>query len=234
MDQFLSRFTFGLLMAQVFPGGVFLLSLTSPLRASRGTPVTSMSQLVLAVGNFWFGSTTRTVLFLFLAGSLGMLIHGLSWMVMAWLENHLGGPVTKVRDSFWHNWKLGYQVLVAPVKMVGELGWALRAQGIEQVTMEESGSHISPLDKPLFDFFEDFYLYFAQFYAHTAYALLASIFLIAWTWLIIGWTWRRGAVLVLLYFATSIFFLIGRTQFASLFKSENVFRNRAGTLTPGL
>ena len=179
MDQFLSRFTFGLLMAQVFPGGVFLLSLTCPLRAARNPAVTTISSLFVAVGNLWFSSTKSTVFFLFLAGGTGMLIHGLSWMVMAWLENHKGPAITKVRDSFWHSWPLGYQVMVAPIKMIGELLWAMSAPGIAKVAMEESGSYISPLDKPLYDFFQDFYLYFAQFYAHTAYALLFSVFTLA-------------------------------------------------------
>jgi hypothetical protein len=234
VDQFLSRFTFGLLMAQVFPGGVFLLSLTCPLRAAREPAVTTIHSLFDAVGNLWFSSTKSTVLFLFLAGGLGMLIHGLSWMVMAWLENHKGTPITKVRDSFWHNWRLGYQLLVAPIKMICELVWAMCAPGIEKLAMEESGSHISPVDKPLYDFFQDFYLYFAQFYAHTAYALLFSVFMLGWTWGIMGFNWRRLVVLLLIYFAASTFFLIGRMQFASLFKAENVLRDRAGKLTTGL
>lgn len=234
MDQFLSRFTFGLLMAQVFPGGVFLLSLTCPLRAAREPAVTTVSSLFIEVGNLWFSSTKSTVLFLFLAGGLGMLIHGLSWTVMAWLENYKAPPLTKVRDSFWHHLPLGFQVFVAPIKMIAELAWVLSAPGIEKVAMEESGSYISPQDKPLYDFFQDFYLYFAQFYAHTAYALLFSVFTLGWTWGMLGFNCRRLLMLVLIYFAASIFFLIGRMQFASLFKAENVLRDRAGKLTSGL
>jgi hypothetical protein len=236
MDQFLSRFTFGLLMAQVFPGGVFLLSLTCPIIADADPKITTTSSLLVAVGNLWFSSTKGTVLFLFLAGGLGMLIHGLSWMVMAWLENRevpAGSPVARVRDSFWHNWPLGFQVLVAPVKMIIELVWAMKAP-IEKLAMEESGSYISPLDKPLYDFFQDFYLYFAQFYAHTAYALLFSVFTLGWTWAILGFNSRRLMMMVAIYFAASVSFLIGRMQFASLFKAENVLRDRAKILTVGL
>jgi hypothetical protein len=89
MEQFLSRFTFGLLMAQVFPGGVFVLTLTAPLLAARRAPK-QMSELFSDVGNLWFSSTKSTVLFLFLAGGVGMFLHGVSWIVMAWLENHEG------------------------------------------------------------------------------------------------------------------------------------------------
>ncbi|MDQ1637244.1 MAG: hypothetical protein QOF62_583 [Pyrinomonadaceae bacterium] len=74
MDQFLSRFTFGLLMAQVFPGGVFLLSLTCPLIVNTDPNVTTTSSVFMAVGNLWFNSKKGTVLFLFLAGGVGMLI----------------------------------------------------------------------------------------------------------------------------------------------------------------
>lgn len=234
MDQFLSRFTFGLLMAQVFPGGVFLLSLTCPVRAAQDPSVTTIRSLFMSVGNVWFSSTKSTVLFLFLAGGLGMLIHGLSWMVMAWLENYKAPPLTKARDSFWHHLALWQQVLLAPIKMIIELAWTMTARGIEKLEMDESGSYISPLDKQIYDYFQDFYLYFAQFYVHTAYALLFSVFTLGWTWITIGFNFLRLSSLLLLYFAASVFFLIGRMQFASLFKAENVLRARAGKLTTGL
>jgi len=227
MDQFLSRFTFGLLMAQVFPGGVFLLSLTSPMLAYRQSPAT-MSQLFLGIGNLWFNSTKSAAVFLFIAGGLGMFIHGISWIVMAWLENHekKGDRVTPVRESFWHECKLGFQVLLSPIKMLLEMLWVLRAPNIDSLAMEESGAFILPADKPIYDFFQDFYLYFAQFYSHTAYALLFSLFSMVATWLIIGFTIPRAILVLLVYFATSMFFLIGRVQFASLFKAENVLRKR--------
>jgi len=234
MEQFLSRFTFGLLMAQVFPGGVFVLTLTAPLLAARRVPQ-QMSELFWDIGNLWFSSSKSTVVFLFLAGGVGMFLHGLSWIVMAWLENHEGSnQVTPVRKSFWHEKPLIFQILIAPIKMVGELVWVTLAPSIDKLAMEESGTYISPQDKPLYDFFQDFYLYFAQFYAHTAYALLFSIPCLVWTWAIIGFTWRRTLLLLFAYFLTSIFFLISRVQFASLFKAENVLRNRATKLSPSL
>ena len=234
MDQFLSRFTFGLLMAQVFPGGVLVLTLTAPLLAARQAPQ-QISQLFWDVGNLWFSSTKSTVVFLFLAGGVGMFLHGVSWIVMAWLENHKGtGQATPVRNSFWHQTRFGYQIFSAPIKMVVELAWVTAAPNIDKLAMEESGTHISPQDKPIYDFFQDFYLYFAQFYAHTAYALLFSIPCLIWTWAIIGLTWRRFVLIFFTYFLTSIFFLISRVQFASLFKAENVLRNRATKLSPCL
>ena len=164
-----------------------------------------------------------------------MFLHGVSWIVMAWLENHEGStPVTPVRRSFWHEKPFGIQILIAPIKMVGELVWVTTAPSIDKLAMEESGTYISPQDKPIYDFFQDFYLYFAQFYAHTAYALLFSIPCLVWTWAIIGFTFRRTALIFFAYFLTSIFFLISRIQFASLFKAENVLRDRATKLSPCL
>lgn len=164
-----------------------------------------------------------------------MFLHGISWIVMAWLENHTdAAEATPVRDSFWHQKRFGDQILIAPIKMVVELLWVTTAPNIDKLAMEESGTHISPHDKPLYDFFQDFYLYFAQFYAHTAYALLFSIPCLMWTWTIMGITWRRTLLIVLVYFLTSIFFLISRVQFASLFKAENVLRKRAIKLSPCL
>lgn len=233
MDQFLSRFTFGLLMAQIFPGSILLLSLTCPVLASRQPFSASMSELFMAVGSLWFGFTKSTVVFFFLAGGLGMLLHGVSWMVLAWLENH-NATFTPVRQSFWHEWPIISQILVGPVKMVRELFSVLKAPNIDKLAMHETGASISPVDKPIYDFFQDFYLYFSQFYAHTAYALLFSIAPLIWTWAVMGFTWRRGALLLLLYFAASIFFLIGRVQYASLGKTEKALEDRAAKLTPGL
>jgi len=234
MEQFLSRFTFGLLMAQVFPGGVFVLTLTAPLLAFRRAPL-QISELFWNVGNLWFSSTKSTIVFLFLAGGVGMFLHGISWIVMAWLENHTGADsATPVRESFWHEKPFGIQILLAPIKMIVELAWVTAAPNIDKLAMEESGTHISPQDKPIYDFFQDFYLYFAQFYAHTAYALLFSIPCLIWTWAIIGFTWRRTLLIFFTYLLTSIFFLISRVQFASLFKAENVLRNRATKLSPCL
>lgn len=234
MDQFLSRFTFGLLMAQIFPGSILLLSLTCPLLASRQSDIETMSKLFMLTGSLWFGSTKSTVVFFFLAGGLGMLIHGISWIVLAWLENHGGGSVTPARQSFWHTWHFGYQILVAPVKMMGEIFWVLGAPNLSKLAMSEVGARISPDDKPLYDFFQDFYLYFSQFYAHTAYALLFSIVPLCWAWAMMGFTFRRLVLLILLYFTASIFFLIGRVQYASLGNTEKVLESRAAKLTPRL
>jgi hypothetical protein len=146
------------------------------------------------------------------------------------LENHniktATDKTTPSRESFWHQWIFAVQVLLAPIKMIIELVWMLTAPNIDKLAMEESGAFIKVADVPIYDFFQDFYLYFAQFYAHTAYALLFSLFLLGATWTIIGCSWVRVALTVLVYFSTSIFFLIGRVQFASLFKTENVLRDK--------
>jgi hypothetical protein len=229
MEKILSRFTFSFLMAQLFPGCILLFSLSSPLAAFRQSPH-SITELFLLIANDWFSSGKRTVAFLFIAGALGMFIHGVSWIVMAWLENHKKQSerdnVTPIRESFLHQRPFWLQVLLSPFKMVLELLWVLCAPDINKLAMEESGAYMSPEEKPIYDFFQEFYLYFAQFYAHTAYALLATVFTLALSWAAMGLTgWRLG-LLSSAYFGASLFYLIGRVQFASLFKTENVLRNK--------
>ncbi|HEX8722607.1 MAG TPA: hypothetical protein VF736_18465 [Pyrinomonadaceae bacterium] len=230
MEQFLSRFTLSFLMAQLFPGAVAVLSCTCPYAAKLEPRPATMLALFTSVGDLWFGSFRNTVIFLFLSGAAGLLIHGISWSVMAWLENHdpSSPPVAKsVRESFWHDKRIIFQVVLAPVKMVLELLGALSAPKLEVLRMEENVSGIRPEDKPAFDFLEDFYLYFAEFYAHTAYALLFGFPFVFWTWVVLGFTPRRAALLVLFYLGAGVFFLIGRVQYITLFNAEVTLVERA-------
>ena len=119
--EFLSKFTFGFLMAQLVPGAVALLFITLAVGASthRSLPRTVSSVLENAVEP-WFdvdccvtdgapqsqlpislgpgtprptpATTVKAVVFFLLALAIGMLIHGTNWMVLAWLENHEGRP----------------------------------------------------------------------------------------------------------------------------------------------
>lgn len=230
MEQFLGRFTLGFLMAQLFPGAVAVLSCSCPYVANQAAPPRTMVELFTSVGNIWFGSARNTIIFLFLSGAVGLLIHGISWSVMAWLENAnppswLGAPHSppggSIRESFWHERRIVFQVVAAPLKMVLELLFALSTPKLEVLRMEENASRIKPEDKPTFDFLQDFYLYFAQFYAHTAYAFLLSIPFLFSAWAYMGeFTARRTLLLLLAYFGAGVFFIIGRVQYITLFKAE--------------
>ena len=240
MEQFLGRFTLGFLMAQLFPGAVAVLSCTCPYMAKEAVPPKTMIELFTSVGNLWFGSTRNTVIFLFLSGAAGLLIHGISWSVMAWLENEgpppwLGGrrspPGQPIRESFWHQWPIIFQVVAGPVKMVLELVYALGAPRLEVMRMEDNVPHIVPEDKPAFDFLQDFYLYFAQFYAHTSYAFLLSLPFLFSAWCIMGeFTSRRVLLLLLTYLGAGVFFIIGRVQYITLFNAEWYLIERAQRL----
>lgn len=245
MEQFLGRFTLGFLMAQLFPGAVAVLSCTCPYVARQADPPKTMVELFTAVGSLWFGPARNTVIFLFLSGAAGLLIHGISWSVMAWLENDnppawLGErrspPGSPIRESFWHQRRIILQVVAGPVKMLLELLLALGAPKLEVLRMEENASHIRPEDKPAFDFLQDFYLYFAQFYAHTAYAFLLSIPFLFSAWAYMGeFTARRTLLLLLAYLGAGVFFIIGRVQYITLFNAEWYLVERAereGVVSP--
>ncbi len=222
MEQFLARFTLSFLMAQLFPGAVAILSITCPIKARLLPASSSMSELFMTVGNYWFHSFRSTVIFLFLSGAMGLLIHGVGWTTMAWLENHDPHDNKKsIRTSFWHKLHLGIQIFIMPPKMLIELLWVLCAPNLDLLRMEENAASIRAEDKPAFDYLQDFYLYFAEFYVHTSYALLLSFLFLLCTWLIMGFTFSRLLLLALIYLGTSIFFLIGRIQFLTLFKAEH-------------
>ena len=226
-----SKFTFGFLMAQLFPGIVAVSAVSLAVRASRTEQV--VEDLWPFMGTVWEEMFTKPIwipLYLFLAVGTGMLIHGLNWTVLAWLENHKNIEKPKPAwKSFWHRRLILFQLLAGPIKMVAEILWLLSARGIRPLVMEENAPRIKPDYMPNFTFLQDFYLYFAQFYSHTAYALLISIPCFIITLCSVGLTIGRCGLLLLLYCATSIFFLLGRVQLTTLFKAELMLCNQSGT-----
>jgi len=237
MKDFLPTFTFGFLMAQLFPGAVTVLCITCPYAALTVSHLTTaqggffrMIGLFESVGDLWFGSTRNAVVFLFFAAATGMFLHGIDWMILGWETqkcNDKGIPipgddgVISLCHLAFHNQPLWKQFLLAPLNMLREIFRLFRAPALTWITMDENLPEISPASLPLFNWLQDFYLYFGQFYIHMSYSLLIGFFSMAVTYSIIGTSLLRILFLVFLYFLASLFFLMGRTQLASLFKNED-------------
>jgi hypothetical protein len=247
MKEFLSKFTFGFLLAQLVPGAVAVLFVSMVVAAyawQSGEP--SGAVLLRSALEQWsFRHGYQVVIFLVCSIGAGLLIHGLNWTVLAWLENGSdplangdeqptgtddGMPLNPVSSSFWHEWRIIWQVLLGPVKMTYEAAsLPFQACGISALVMDENVTKIRASDEPLFNFVQDFYLYFAQFYAHTAYALLLGLACLGWSLWVMGVAWAEALVLmVALYLLTSVLFLLGRVQYTSMCGAEWDIRNRAG------
>lgn len=221
MNGFLTRFTFGFIMAQFFPGAVVILSLTtSYLSTFSKRDVGSLKDLFFFSFDKWFSSNTRIIIFVFLAIGFGMLIHGIHWTVLAWLENHKGGKTISSRESFWHNYYIIFQLFLSPFKMIIELLWVLFAPSVDRLTTEENIPQIAPEYMEHYHSLEAFYLNFGQFFSHVSYAILISFICVVYNCLSSNVPSIYFIILPVLYFATSTFFIIGRIQLGSLFKAE--------------
>ncbi len=220
----LPKFTFGFLMAQLFPGAVAILGITCPFHAAR------MQDHVVRVDDFlsnmcqsWFTSVGQTVTFLFLAVGTGMLIHGIHWMILARLEDQ--GAIS---EREYHQWCLPAQIVIAPLIMMFEgLYTAFWSRGIESLSMEENVPDIPENNMAQFNYLQEFYLHFMQFYAHTAYALLICIPSLAVTFHTLGYSINRWLIMAALYLVTGVFFITGRAQMVSLFRAEHALKRIA-------
>lgn len=232
MKDFISKVTFGFLMAQLLPGAVVVFSVSCVVKVDSHCRTEAFLPVLKAVGEAWFTSTFTAIAFLFLATGTGMFLHGLNWAVLAWLENE--GNIrgySSLRDWPWHKWPLWLQLVASPFVMIYEvLHMVLLAPNIEKLTMEENAPEINDNRMGQFAYLQEFYLYFGQFYSHMAYAILISIPF-----------WRsalRTAQLqpslvrlvgLVLYFLSSAFFLLGRIQLGTMFKAERTLRKMSLT-----
>jgi hypothetical protein len=270
MKDFLPNFTFGFLMAQLFPGAVTVLCLTCPYVAwtsnawdalgsakvllvvfhpslaliAAQAPAAGMFprliDLFSKVGDTWFGTTRNSVVFLFFAAATGMFLHGLDWLVLGWETTKCddnGKPIegyVSIREMPFHSQPVWKQLMFAPFHMLKETIRLISVPQIKWMTMDENLPQIAPSSLPLFTWLQDFYLYFGQFYIHMSYSLLIGFLSILGAYSIIGLTSIRLLFLVFLYSLTGVFFLMGRTQLASLFKNEDALINasHAGTDKP--
>ena len=224
MKDFVSKVTFGFLMAQLLPGAVVVFALTCLYQDLRA-PNIAVGQLLLNCTQGWFHSSLATILFLFVATAIGMLIHGLNWTILALLEH----KYECVRgDIPWHKLPLWLQIIVSPYAMLIEIWWLIVAPNLVCLIMDENVPRIRADEMPQFTFLQEFYLHFGQFYAHMAYAFLIAV-LCSLICLIANVGWARLGVSVSLYFCTSVFFLLGRIQLGSLFEAETILKNKSST-----
>lgn len=221
MKDFISKVTFGFLMAQLVPGMVVAMAVTCIGESNIPEIDVCLRTMLDHIEDWWFASAFRTITFLFLSCAIGMLIHTLNWMVLAWTENR-DSPLEAepVRERWYHALPFWIQLLNGPPVMVSEVLSLLRAPNLTCLTMDENVKSLDQNSEWQFQFLQEFYLHFGQFYAHTAYALLLT------TILCVVNVFRRPcarslAQMIVAYFVTSILFLLGRVQLSSLFKGEN-------------
>jgi hypothetical protein len=220
MKDFVSKITFGFLMAQLVPGMVVTMAVTCLGTGNCPVMRECVQIMLVRIQAQWFTSSFRAVAFLFLSCAVGMLIHALNWTVLAWVENKRGPDDARpVREARYHTARCWKQLLGGPAIMVYELLSLLKAPTLTHLTMEENVKFLDRDREWQFHFLQEFYLHFGQFYAHTAYALLLT------TALGIVSSFREPSVqsialVVVAYFATSISFLFGRVQLSSLFRAE--------------
>lgn len=219
MKDFVSKATFGFLMAQLFPGAVAVLGVSFfYFQATTVEPDSLLGAVRLTVGNW---GQLPTISQLFLVGSCvgaGMLIHGIHWSVIGFYE--CKDDRGSIFDSFWHDKPLVLQLLGGPIKIVVETASFLGIRHIRKATVEENAVKVDKDLFPNFEFLQEFYLYPAQFFAHTAYALLIWISAVVSFAAVNGLTMRRGWVLLLTYVLCGFFFILGRLQLRSLFSNE--------------
>jgi len=226
MKDFISKVTFGFLMAQLFPGALVVFAITCALSPDAYKSGESCRQIIMDVGSAWFVNNFKAASFLLVSIAIGMCIHGVNWAVLAWLEHvqekkHWG---TLRNELYWHKLPVWLQLLISPLAMIIEALWLLTAGNLDCLIMNENVSRINSNKMPQFTFLQDFYLYFGQFYAHMAYALLITTICIM-ICCIGNFGVSRLGIVVLSYFFTSIFFLLGRIQLGSLFWAEEQLLN---------
>ena len=221
MKDFISKVTFGFLMAQLLPGAVVVTAFTCMIGSSGLESGACLKQILDCIENHWFCSTFTILGFLFVSVAVGMLIHGLNWTVLGYIENRDGVDKPKaVRDTTFHQRPFLRQLVLAPFKMVHEIiNVVFKTPNIEHLMMDENVSHLEAGLMQQFQFLEDFYLHFGQFYAHMAYAFLVTLVLAVICLFREG---NRGFLVLagIFYVLTAVCFLLGRIQLGSLFKAS--------------
>ena len=228
MKDFISKVTFGFVMAQLVPGAIAvssLLFLYVSLGVESPTSMLSVAHLAAARAS---EDILRQVALLGLFVGAGMLIHGVQWAVIGFLETRF----KSVFNTYWHDLPIGAQILLGPVKIVREFVELLvRCRHVRDAGVDENVSKVAESRFPQFEFLQEFYLHFAQFYAHTAYALVIAVLSLVSFTAIHGLTWKRIGVCCGLYLASGLFFVIGRIQFQSMFRAEEALAEKPANST---
>jgi hypothetical protein len=222
MKDFISKLTFGFLMAQLFPGAVVVFAIRCVAADKYCQPGDTLWHTMSQIGSSLSSDNIFTTVVLgLLAIGVGMCIHGLNWAVLAWLEHvaEMRGWRSIRGDLWWHRWPIWSQLLLSPVFMVVEVLWLLGGAKLMDLIMEENVPGVGSDKMDHFNFLQDFYLHFGQFFAHMAYALLVTTICVC-TCLIGKWDKGRVELAILFYLSTSMLFLLGRIQLGSLFGAE--------------
>ena len=235
MKDFISRLTFGFVMAQLFPGAVTVFALTFAYMSFHGKLPNGVVASVDKVLETWESGSTGHQLFLVgMFVAFGMLIHGIHWTILGALEQEWScvksrlTPEPKSSFDFERDrTSLAYQFLIGPLRFFQELYLIARRRGVIRAAVRENVARIDDCWMKQHEFMQDFYLYPAQFYAHTSYALVFCILALIGFMLrfdgagfTYGLTPRRAFLFVLLYMASSAFFILARVQLATLFRAE--------------
>ncbi|MFS8085973.1 MAG: hypothetical protein ACMG6H_10115, partial [Acidobacteriota bacterium] len=167
MKELLSTFTFGFLMAQLFPGATAVLSISSGYVTFVTGVQSGLVRLFSTVGDLWFGSLRTTVVFLFVSVAAGIFLHGVDWMTLGGLYSKYPAGV----PSFpFHKLPVFIQLLFSPLNMIYEWWILISRKNLASVTVGENAANIDPTLVPNLNYLQDFYLHFAQFFIHMAYA----------------------------------------------------------------
>lgn len=221
MKEFLSKFTYGFLMAQLLPGFIFLESILMNIIEYKDLTKTNFFLFSLCKRSMINITNSYNEMFLFFLASVffGMLIHGIHWAILACLENQNGKR--SARNYCWHKQRVIFQILYMPILMVWEIILLLKSKNIDILTMDENVPYFNPTYMSNYNFLSEFYLNFGQFFSHTAYSLLFSFPFLLNIYIKFSYTTRDIIIYLLIqYFIISIMIILGRVQLGTLFKAE--------------
>jgi hypothetical protein len=157
MKDFVSKLTFGFLMAQLVPGLITVYSLTFIYATYSGDALGTVVDAARAAVDLWSASVVRQLVFLALSVGAGMAIHGLHWAVLGHLESHYD---RKVSETFWHDKRMIWQILLGPAKILREIfEFVFFANDVGRVAIEENVAEIDKDKMDAFQFIQDFYLH---------------------------------------------------------------------------
>lgn len=232
MKDFISKITFGFFMAQLVPGVIVIYSLSLLYYSIHPYhEFVCLSAATNQILDFWSDQLKHVILFLGLSIASGMLLHGLQWAILGFLENHYAineegktAELASLADLGFHKLKPIYQILLGPGRILYEIyEFLFKAKGIKELAIEENVGDIDESKMEGFNFLQDFYLHFAQFYAHTSYALLI-LFMCLIPAIVFhhsfNYSWWHLALLALIWVMSGFFFLISRIQLTALFSAE--------------
>ena len=225
MKELFSKFTFGFLMAQVFPGAISVISISLTINSYGETE--GFQDLYECTMDFWLSSGSQIGVLIILSVAAGMLFHGINWSVLGYLENYFDrneeGNLISHNENVIKFYSLKLEIIYGPWIICKNIFmFIFMGKDINQVTLEENVPKIHKNKMDAFHFIQEFYLYFSQFYLHTSYSLVISLLcapIVAYS-LKIDWALAIVCFL-LIYLVCGLFFLIGRIQFSSMFRAES-------------